>query len=100
MASGSGAGAGRGVDDLLRLLQRATDAPVAGGSNACRGVREGIEITQGMPCVLGGMTQVSDGGEKEAPDRMVRPRAERHRRTFVRVIPWLDARQQSQPPFH
>jgi len=73
MASGGGAGAGGGVDDLLRLLQRAPDASVAGGSHACRGVREGIEIAQRMLCVLGGMTQVSDGGEEEAPDRMTDP---------------------------
>src|ERR1017187_6859337 len=73
MASGGGAGVGRGVDDLLRLLQRTTDPPVVGGLHACRGVREGIEITQGMQCVLGGMAQVSDGGEEEAPDRRTDP---------------------------
>src|ERR1700681_3622401 len=37
--------------------------------------------------------------EGEAPGRMTRG-AKRHRRTFGRIIPWLDARQQSQPPFH
>ena len=73
MVSGGGAGVGRGADDLLRLLQRGEDASIAGGSNACRGVREGIEITPGMPCVLGGMTQVSDGGKEEAPDRLADP---------------------------
>ena len=26
-----------------------------------------------MPCVLGGMAQVSDGGNKEAPDRLTDP---------------------------
>jgi putative transposase len=39
------------------------------------------------------------GLEGEAPGRMTRG-AKRHRRTVGRVIPWLDARQQSQPPFH
>src|SRR5450755_1475141 len=73
MASGDGAGVGGGVDDLLRVLQRGAVAPVAGGSHACRGVREGIEITPGMPCVLGGMAQVSDGGKEEAPERMADP---------------------------
>src|SRR5450755_919078 len=73
MASGSGAGVSGGIDGLLRVLQRPADAPVAGGSHACGGVREGTEITQGMPCVLGGMAQVSDGGNKEAPDRLTDP---------------------------
>ncbi len=90
----------RMADDLLRLLQRGEDASVAGGSNASRGVREGIEIRRGMPCVLGGMAQVSDGAQRRGPGSDGRPRAQRHRRTFDRVIPWLDARQQSQPPFH
>src|SRR6266851_5231564 len=67
MASRGGGGVDGGLDELLRVLQRATDTPVAGGSNACRGVREGIEITQGMPCVLRGMTQVSDGRERRGP---------------------------------
>ena len=73
MASGGGASAGLGAEDVLRFLQRAADAPIAGGSNACRGVRKGVEITQGMPCILEGMAQVSDGGKKEAPDRMTDP---------------------------
>src|SRR5471032_1393459 len=73
MASGSGAGVGGGVNGLLRLLQRPTIASVVGGPYAGRGLREGIEITQGMPCVLGGMAQVSDGREDEAPDRMTDP---------------------------
>src|SRR5690242_10521276 len=59
MASGGGARAAVGVDDLLRLLQRRAHAPVAGRSHAGGGVREGIEVTQGMPCVLGGMAQVT-----------------------------------------
>src|ERR1019366_3836780 len=62
-----GAGVGCGVDDLLRVLQRGAFAPVAEGSNAGGGVREGIEVTQGMLCVLGGMTQVSDGRERRGP---------------------------------
>jgi hypothetical protein len=73
MASGGGAGVGRGVDDLLRVLQRGAVASVVGGSNAGGGVREEIKIAQGMPCVLGGMAQVSDGGEERAPDRMTDP---------------------------
>jgi hypothetical protein len=73
MASGGGAGVGGGVDDLLRVLQRGAVASVVGGSNASGGVREEIEVTQGMPCVLGGMAQVSDGGNKEAPDRLTDP---------------------------
>jgi hypothetical protein len=44
------------------------------------------------------MAQVSDGEEK-TPGHMDAG-AQRHRRTFGRAIPWLDARQQSQPPFH
>jgi hypothetical protein len=32
-------------------------------------------MTQGIPCVLGGMAQVSDGGEEEAPDRRTDPEA-------------------------
>ena len=30
-------------------------------------------MTQGTPCVLGGMAQVSDGRNREAPDRMTDP---------------------------
>jgi len=30
-------------------------------------------MTRGMLCVLGGMTQVSDGGKEGAPDRMCDP---------------------------
>jgi hypothetical protein len=41
---------------------------------------------------------VSDG-KKKTPGR-TDAGAQRHRRTFGRAIPWLDARQQSQPPFH
>src|SRR5450755_1801596 len=73
MASGGGAGVGRGVNELLWLLQRREVAPVAGGSHASRGVREGIAITQGTLRVFGGMTQVSDGGNKTAPDRKTDP---------------------------
>src|ERR1700691_774691 len=73
MASGGGAGVGGGFDDLLRVLQRPAIASVVGGSNAGGGVREEIEITPGMPCVLGGMAQVSDGGEERAPDRLADP---------------------------
>ena len=89
-----------GLTTYFGYYNEATDAPVAGGSHARRGVREGIEITPGMPCVLGGMAQVSDGRGRRGPGSADRPGAERHRRTFGRVIPWLDARQQSQPPFH
>src|SRR5271154_97003 len=77
MVSGGGAGVGRGVENLLRLLQRGEDASVAGGSNASRGVREGIEITQGMPCVLGGMAQVSDGRGRRGPGSADRPGGQR-----------------------
>ena len=62
MASGGGAGVGGGVDDLLRVLQRPAIASVVGGSNAGRSVREEIEITQGMPCVLKGMPPVTTAG--------------------------------------
>ena len=88
------------VDELLRVLQRGADAPVVGGSHAGRGLWEGTTLTQGRQCVLGGMAQVSDGrGGKEVP-WIELTQGTRHRRTFGRVIPWLDARQQSQPPFH
>src|SRR5260370_23956380 len=66
MASGGGADAAIGFDDLLRLVQRRALARVAGGSHAGRGLRKRIEITQGMPCVLGGMAPVTTaGGRKE-----------------------------------
>ena len=73
MASRGGAGVGRRADELLRVLQRGADAPVVGGSNARGGVRKTIEVAPGMLCVLGGMAQVSDGGEEKAPDRMTDP---------------------------
>ena len=76
MASGGGAGVGDGVDDLLRVLQRRADAPVAGGSHAGRGLREGIEITQGMPCVLGGMAPVTTAGEEKTPQAWLDPRSQ------------------------
>src|ERR1700685_2417469 len=67
MASRGGAGVGSRVDELLRVLQRGAFASVAGGSDACRGVRKGIEITRGTLCVLGGMAQESDGRERRGP---------------------------------
>ena len=73
MASRGGAGVGGGVDNLLRVLQRGAAASIIGGSNTGGGVREEIEVTQGMLCVLGGMTPVSDGGKEKAPDRMADP---------------------------
>ncbi len=45
------------------------------------------------------MTQVSDGGKEEAPDRRADPEPGRHRRTVDRAIPRRDARQQSPHPF-
>src|SRR5580765_3891557 len=97
MASRNGAGAGVGIGAILRLLQRGARSSVAGVSNAGGRVRKEIAVRQGTACVLGGMAQVSDG--KKRPLLSV-TQGRTHRRTFGQAIPWLDARQQSQPPFH
>ena len=65
MASGSGAGAAIGIDDVLRLLQRRAFTPVVGGSHAGRGLRKRIAFTQGMLCVLGGMAPVTTAGGRK-----------------------------------
>jgi len=59
----AGAGADGGFDDLLRLLQRAAVAPVAGGSDTGRGLWAGIEVEEALRCVLGGMAPVPEGQE-------------------------------------
>src|SRR5262245_59224067 len=102
MASGSGASATVGADDLLRLLQRSAHASVAGRSYARASVRARLAGSEVMTCVLRGMAQVTTaGGAKKDSAAMVGP-AEPSTwwYTFDRAIPWLDARQQNQPPFH
>jgi hypothetical protein len=57
-----------------------------------------------MTSVLRGMAQVTireGGGRKKDSAGMVGPaESSTGWYTFDRAIPWLDARQQSQPPFH
>lgn len=58
MASGSGAGAAVGIENLLRLQRRAF-TPIAGESNASGSVRKRLAGSEVNRSILGGMAQVT-----------------------------------------